>query len=151
MDPLEKFKPDDRKNSRTRKVQFLFRHLLTSPWRCHRSHVQPSNQVVLKVGKDRLMGPTWLSKYRLPPTIRTNTAIPRNVAPRGFPKCRSRAPGSVFTGFRPFASWMDVFSLKSWVMAMPIEAKANEVRSQARKVRSGCAYCQQLNTLVWML
>lgn len=34
---------------------------------------------------------------------------------------------------------MVVFSLKSWVIAMPIEAKANEVRSQARNVRSAPA------------
>lgn len=31
---------------------------------------------------------------------------------------------------------MVVFSRKSWVTAMPIEANANEVRSQARNVRS---------------
>ena len=35
---------------------------------------------------------------------------------------------------------MVVFRRKSWVIAMPMEAKAREVRSQARKVRSGAGF-----------
>lgn len=53
----------------------------------------------------------------------------RNVAPSGLPRCRSRSACSVFSA-------SDVLSRKSCVMAMPIEAKASEVRSQARNVRS---------------
>lgn len=54
------------------------------------------------------------------------------VAPSGLPTLRSwlRAGwlGSTFP--------IDVLRRKSWVMAMPIEANDNEVRSHARKVRS---------------
>jgi hypothetical protein len=103
----------------------------------------------------------WLSKYRWNPTRRTRMARPMKVAPNGFPtlprralepsasverdrsslalavsiwKCSSR-------GFRAAAgvedSWLIVLlRRKSWVTAIPIEAKAREVRSQARKVRS---------------
>lgn len=39
-------------------------------------------------------------------------------------------------GVRPWRSEMVVLRRKSWVMAIPMEAKAREVRSQARKVRS---------------
>ena len=63
--------------------------------------------------------------------------IAKNVAPRGFPICRSRVMLDVSgSGFRPSRSVMVVFRRNSWVMATPIEAKEREVRSQARKVRS---------------
>ena len=39
-------------------------------------------------------------------------------------------------GVKPSLSEMVVFSLNNCVTAMPMEAKAREVRSQARKVRS---------------
>ncbi len=47
--------------------------------------------------------------------------------------CRdgARCPGTP----SPFAR--EVFNLKSCVMAIPMEAKASDVRSQARKVLSG--------------
>jgi len=62
-------------------------------------------------------------------------AIPINVAPSGFPKCRNFACGEVVEDESgEFA--IDVFSRKSCVIAMPIEAKERDVRSQARKVRS---------------
>ena len=54
----------------------------------------------------------------------------RNVVPSGRPRCCSvwLVP--------PLGPVRDVLSRKSRVMAMPMEAKAREVRSQARNVRS---------------
>ena len=57
--------------------------------------------------------------------------MPRKVAPRGLPSWR-RVCGSWCGSF----SEREVLRRKSWVTAMPIEAKAREVRSHARKVRS---------------
>ncbi len=54
----------------------------------------------------------------------------KKVVPSGLPRCRSVSACSVLSA-------SDVLSRNSCVMAMPIEAKASEVRSQARKVRSG--------------
>ena len=45
-------------------------------------------------------------------------------------------PGGSGVGFNPSRSVIVVFKRKSWVTAIPIEANAREVRSQARKVRS---------------
>jgi len=93
---------------------------------------------------------TWLSKYLLPPIRSTRIATPKKVAPNGFPTCLKRNESVGFVGFNPSLSEIVVFSLKSCVMAMPMEAKASEVRSQARNVRSvleegillagGCCY-----------
>ena len=86
------------------------------------------------------MGPrigTWLSKYRRHPTNSMAMETPRNVAPNGFPSCRSRmAPSD--SGRSGMSSRSDsvVLRRKSCVIAMPIEAKASEVRSHARNVRS---------------
>lgn len=72
--------------------------------------------------------------------------IAMKVAPRGLPTCRKRACGVWDCCWRGEEDWwegfewglvMEVFNRKSWVTAMPIEAKEREVRSQARKVRSG--------------
>lgn len=64
-------------------------------------------------------------------------AMPRNVAPSGLPTWRSRiVPGGAGWGRSPSRSVIVVLSRNSCVMAMPMEAKAREVRSQARKVRS---------------
>lgn len=63
-------------------------------------------------------------------------AIPKNVAPNGLPTWRKRYVLSGFVDVRPLRSEMVVFRRKSWVMAIPIEAKASEVRSQAKNVRS---------------
>lgn len=63
-------------------------------------------------------------------------AIPRKVAPSGFPTCLRWYILPGFDGVRPSLSEIVVFSLNSCVMAMPIDAKAREVRSQARNVRS---------------
>lgn len=63
-------------------------------------------------------------------------AIPRKVAPSGFPTCLRWYCFPESTGVPPSLSWIVVLSLKSWVIAMPIDANAREVRSQARNVRS---------------
>lgn len=60
--------------------------------------------------------------------------IPRKVAPSGLPSCFPWCP-STSNGFAP-SGLIDVLSRNSCVTAMPMEAKASEVRSQARKVRS---------------
>lgn len=56
---------------------------------------------------------------------------PMNVAPSGLPMCRIVSNCASF-----WPSVSDVFSRNSCVMAMPIDAKPSDVRSQARKVRS---------------
>ena len=53
------------------------------------------------------------------------------MAPKGLPTCLSFSWGE-----EGEASLMVVLRRKSWVTAMPMEAKEREVRSQARKVRS---------------
>jgi hypothetical protein len=70
--------------------------------------------------------------------IRIEIAI--KVAPRGLPTCLRRAWGVSDSGVGVDAEdsecEMVVLRRKSWVTAMPIEAKEREVRSHARKVRS---------------
>lgn len=68
-------------------------------------------------------------RYRLYPRNRIKMLIPKNVAPRGLPIWRS------LSACCP-SSANDVLSRKSCVMAMPIDANANDVRSQAKKVLS---------------
>ncbi len=58
--------------------------------------------------------------------------MPRNAAPRGFPRCRS----VLLPGWLCSLSARLVFNLNSCVTAIPIDANASEVRSQARNVRS---------------
>lgn len=69
-----------------------------------------------------------------------------NVAPRGFPTSRSRV-AAMASGLEKKSGllWdevlepdgaMVVLRRNSCVIAMPIEAKANDVRNHARKVRS---------------
>lgn len=63
--------------------------------------------------------------------------IATKVAPRGLPTWRRRAAGETCgEGEFDESGWREEFRRKSWVTAMPIEAKEREVRSQARKVRS---------------
>lgn len=57
--------------------------------------------------------------------------MPRKVAPRGLPSWRM-----VRWSWSGSFSEREVLRRKSWVTAMPIEAKARDVRSHARKVRS---------------
>lgn len=78
--------------------------------------------------------------------------MPMNVAPSGLPRWRSLACGESAVvsivrcdgcdgGFWCFCGLeSDVLRRKSWVIAMPMEAKEREVRSQARKVRSTSWY-----------
>lgn len=61
--------------------------------------------------------------------------IPRKVAPSGLPSCFIWWSSSTGDAFAP-SELIDVLSRNSCVTAMPMEAKASEVRSQARKVRS---------------
>jgi hypothetical protein len=61
--------------------------------------------------------------------------IAMNVAPRGLPRCL-RCVFCDFWWWDGEEEDNDVLRRKSWVMAMPMEAKEREVRSQARKVRS---------------
>jgi hypothetical protein len=61
------------------------------------------------------------------------------VAPRGFPiwrRCVDWEAEDGEDGDEEGGEEMVEFKRKSWVIAMPIEAKEREVRSQARKVRS---------------
>jgi hypothetical protein len=69
---------------------------------------------------------------------------PMNVAPRGFPRClsdvceRAAAPygAGAWCEHAGHGDARDVLRRKSW-MAMPMDAKDSDVRSQARNVRSG--------------
>ena len=64
-------------------------------------------------------------------------ATARKVAPSGLPMCRRRIWPSVSVWSGMSGRWERVvLRRKSCVMAMPMEAKASEVRSQARNVRS---------------
>lgn len=70
---------------------------------------------------------------------KTTMEIPMKVAPMGLPSARRCKCVPVLGS----PSLLDGSSLakevlrrKSWVTAIPIEANAREVRSQARKVRS---------------
>lgn len=93
--------------------------------------------------------------------------MPINVAPSGLPRfarrlllppaaaatpmSSSKDDGSSCEGGKTGSSWiddvecpppdddMDLFRRKSCVMAIPMDAKARDVRSQARKVRSTMA------------
>lgn len=78
------------------------------------------------------------SKYRWNPTNNITILIARKVAPRGLPICRRCWYGSAS---EPPAAEV-VLRRKSCVIAMPMEAKARDVRSQARKVRSAWANYQ---------
>ena len=66
-----------------------------------------------------------------------NIATARNVVPSGCPTDRRWSAGEIAgDGFAGSAGDKVLFRRKSWVIAIPIEANAREVRSQARKVRS---------------
>ena len=67
---------------------------------------------------------------------RMTVATPMNVAPRGLPIPRS----CLVLGKESFVDISSVLaellSRKSWLMAIPIDAKVNEVRNQAKNVLS---------------
>lgn len=72
------------------------------------------------------------------PIINTRMAMPRNVAPRGLPSwwrvlapdCADAESGEEEEDEEP------ELRRNNCVIAMPMEANASDVRSQARKVRS---------------
>lgn len=78
-----------------------------------------------------LMIHCWPRKNRRYPRSRIKMLTARNAAPSGLPTWRS-----VSCPMGMSASASEVFSRKSWVTAMPMDAKASEVRSQARNVLS---------------
>lgn len=78
------------------------------------------------------------SKYRWKPIRRTTIEMPRKAAPSGLPRLRKCIAESVGSGTVPSTGEMVVLRRKSCVIATPIDAKAREVRSHARKVRSVC-------------
>lgn len=65
--------------------------------------------------------------------------MPKKVAPSGFPTCRRLKYGSVVSP----PVLMVVFKRNSCVIAMPIEAKARDVRSHAKNVRSASMSSQR--------
>lgn len=62
--------------------------------------------------------------------------MPMKVAPKGLPRWRRCFWGLYDAEGEEEGFESEVLRRKSWVIAMPIEAKEREVRSQARKVRS---------------
>jgi len=71
-----------------------------------------------------------------------NLHTPRNVTPSGLPSCRNFSLLMLLTELaadaesESFSFAIDVLSLKSCVMAMPIDANESDVRNHARNVRS---------------
>ena len=95
-----------------------------------------SRMVPRDAGNFPLITHCWLCRYLLYPRNKTSMLMPRNVAPRGFPMWRSfrKCASSVVSWVS--VSAREVFNRNSCVMAMPIDAKARDVRSHARNVRS---------------
>lgn len=88
-----------------------------------------SMMVPLLAGNLPLITQCCPCRYRLYPRSKIKMLMPKKAVPSGLPRRRSVSacrvsPSSV------------VFSRKSCVMAMPIEANASDVRSHARNVRS---------------
>ncbi|PHH78352.1 hypothetical protein CDD80_7038 [Ophiocordyceps camponoti-rufipedis] len=71
-------------------------------------------------------------KYLRNPISNVKILMARKVAPKGFP-IRRNARESILP---PSSSAREVLSRNSCVTATPMDAKASEVRSQARNVRS---------------
>lgn len=69
-------------------------------------------------------------KYLLNPSSRIKILMPKNAAPSGLPNARN-----VLACSAPSSSSV-LFNRNSCVTAIPIDAKAKDVRSQARNVRS---------------
>lgn len=87
--------------------------------------------VPLLAGNLPLMTHSCPWKYLLAPNKSVRMLIPRKAEPRGLPSRRSVALSEL-----PLPSDMVVLRRKSCVTATPMDAKANEVRSHARNVRS---------------
>jgi hypothetical protein len=80
--------------------------------------------------------------YTKPEACLGNLHTPKKVTPNGLPNCRNFSLSMLLTDVAEFESpsfAIDVLSLKSCVMAMPIDAKESDVRSHARNVRSAIA------------
>lgn len=83
---------------------------------------------------------------RKPGACVDNLHTPRNVTPSGLPSCRNfsllmlltelAADADAESEFESFSFAIDVLSLKSCVMAIPIDANESDVRNHARNVRS---------------
>lgn len=71
--------------------------------------------------------------------------MPKKAAPSGFPNCRS----VLLPGWLCSLSERLVFSRKSCVTAIPIDANASDVRSQARNVRSVNSMRQYIMRCHW--
>lgn len=90
-----------------------------------------------------------ISQGRRPQESVENLQTPKNVAPKGLPSCRNFCLSMLFTAVADAepsslpSLAIDVFSLKSCVMAMPIDANESDVRSHAKNVRSAVRhqYC----------
>jgi len=81
---------------------------------------------------------------RKPGACVDNLHTPRNVTPSGLPSCRNFSLLMLLTELaadtesdsESFSFAIDVLSLKSCVMAIPIDANESDVRNHARNVRS---------------
>jgi hypothetical protein len=68
-----------------------------------------------------------------------NLHTPRKVTPKGLPSCRNLSLSMLLTAVADLESSsfaIDVLSLNSCVIAIPIDANESDVRNHARKVRS---------------
>jgi hypothetical protein len=77
--------------------------------------------------------------YNNPAACFPNSHTPKKVTPNGLPNCRNFSLSMLLTDVAEFESpsfAIDVLSLNSCVMAIPIDAKESDVRSHARNVRS---------------
>jgi hypothetical protein len=80
-----------------------------------------------------------------------NLHTPRNVTPNGLPSCRSFSLSMLLTDVvdsESFSFAIDVLSLKSCVMAIPIDANESDVRNHARNVRSVIVVSHEFPSLV---
>jgi hypothetical protein len=88
-----------------------------------------SMMVPLLAGNLPLITQCWPDRYLLYPSSKINMLTPKKAVPSGLPRWR-RVSACLLS------SASDVLRRNSCVIAIPIEAKAKDVRSQARKVRS---------------
>jgi len=107
--------------------------------------INDTNMMVPRLaGNFPLITQYWADRYRLYPKNKMRILIPKKAAPSGFPRCRRLSAWSP-------SSARDVLRRKSCVIAMPIEANANDVRSHARNVRSNRSGQYLLTTSLLLL
>lgn len=83
-----------------------------------------------------------------------NLHTPRKVTPNGLPSCRNFSLSMLLTAVIAFelsSFAIDVLSLKSCVMAMPIDANESDVRNHAKNVRSAVVVSHELRSTVGLL